>query len=269
MRRGLAALLLVACFAGEAAPVAFVADLRGSAMIEGDGKLAFLAELSAGTRLVLGTHASASVAYAASGAEYALVGPGLFLVSAEEVSAEQGAKPRRRAIAATPGASTIARASRAATASLRMRSVASPSPAAALEFPVSTSVATLKPAMRWRASPGQEYAVVLLDASGKQVWRGERARPEGTRPDVALAPGERYSWNVTTGGKSLGEAHFETLPREAIGRAEKSRQGRAFADRVVHALVLQELGAKQEAREAWAELARERPDLPELAALAR
>jgi hypothetical protein len=36
----------------------------------------------------------------------------------------------------------------------------------------------------------------------------------------------------------------------------------------MHALLLQDLGATQEAREAWAALARERPDLPELAGLA-
>jgi hypothetical protein len=37
----------------------------------------------------------------------------------------------------------------------------------------------------------------------------------------------------------------------------------------MHALLLHELGATQEARAMWATLARERPDLPELAALAR
>ena len=38
---------------------------------------------------------------------------------------------------------------------------------------------------------------------------------------------------------------------------------------VLHALLLHDIGAQQEARAAWAALARERPDLPELAALAR
>jgi hypothetical protein len=37
----------------------------------------------------------------------------------------------------------------------------------------------------------------------------------------------------------------------------------------VRALLLQDLGAEQEAREAWAQLARERPGMPELEALAR
>jgi hypothetical protein len=37
----------------------------------------------------------------------------------------------------------------------------------------------------------------------------------------------------------------------------------------MHAFVLQDVGATQDAKEAWSALARERPDLPELAVLAR
>jgi hypothetical protein len=68
----------------------------------------------------------------------------------------------------------------------------------------------------------------------------------------------------------LGEAQFETLGADAIAIASKSRaSARTFGDRVLHALLLHDLGAAGEAREAWGSLARERPDLPELAALAR
>jgi hypothetical protein len=66
------------------------------------------------------------------------------------------------------------------------------------------------------------------------------------------------------------EGRFETLPADAIARAEKSRAAaRSFTERLMHAMLLQELGASQEARQAWGELSRERPDLAELAALAR
>jgi len=64
----------------------------------------------------------------------------------------------------------------------------------------------------------------------------------------------------------LGEAKFETLPAEVVARAEKSRAAaRSFSDRVLHAFLLQDIGAAHDAREAWIGLARERPDLPELA----
>jgi hypothetical protein len=75
-----------------------VADINGAATIEGNGKLTFLAELSPGTRVLLGTNATAAITYAASGAEYSLAGPGQFLVTAEEVTAERGTKPKRRAV---------------------------------------------------------------------------------------------------------------------------------------------------------------------------
>jgi ELWxxDGT repeat protein len=270
MHCGLAALALSVSFAAAAGPIAFVADIRGNATIEGDGKLTFLAELSAGTRVLLGSNASASIAYAATGAEFALAGPGQFLVSADEVTAEKGATPKRRTMIAIVGPGVVGRAAHTATASLRMRGVAPPGTSApGLEFPVSTRIATLRPTMRWRGVPNQEYTLILLDASGRELWKG-RGKPEGTRPVATLAPGSRYSWSVVAPGGALHEAQFETLPMAAIGRVEKSRSGsRTFPERVLHALLLEEVGAQQEAREAWGELARERPDLPELKALAR
>jgi len=59
-------------------------------------------------------------------------------------------------------------------------------------------------------------------------------------------------------------------PLSAEARAKIARSqaaAKTFSARVSHALLLQELGATREAREAWAQLARERPDLQELAAL--
>ena len=271
MRFGTALLIAVAAIAlgARAAPVAFVADLRGTATIEGDGPLRFLAELSAGTRVLLGSNAAASIAYAASGAEFSLAGPGQFLVKADEVVAERGSAPRRRSVASLSGNAVVTQAAQTATASLRMRGLAPSSPPALLEYPVSTKVSTLRPHLRWRATPGEEYVVAVQDASGRELWKG-RARTEGARPDVRFAAGTRYSWTVTAAGGSVAEAHFETLGDDAIRRADRSRKAaKSFADRVVHALLLQEVGADQESREAWAALARERPDMPELPALAR
>lgn len=270
MRRFLAAAFLAVAGGAMGAPVAFVTDLRGSATIEGEGKLTFLAELSPGARLMLGSHASASIAYAASGTEFALSGPGQFLVNAEDVTAERGPPPLRRTVASLSDRTVIARAAQTATASLRMRSVGLPGPpAAALEFPVSTRVSTLRPQLRWRAEPGEEYAIALREASGREVWKG-RSKSGAARPGATLSPDSRYIWNVVSSRGPAGEAQFETLGPDAIARAERSRAAaRSFSDRVINALLLQEIGAQQEAREAWAELARERPDLPELPALAR
>ncbi len=270
MRLALAAALIAFGAAANAAePVAFVTDIRGNATVEGEGKLlAFLAELAPGTRLLLGSNAVATITFANTGAEFTARGPGEFLVTPTEVKAEKGAVPKRRDVAALSDAAIVSRVARTATASLRMRGISPRVEGAALQYPVGTRVATLQPALRWRGEAAGS-TVTIVDATGKEVWKGSGS-PEGTRLPLKLAPASRYSWMVVTPGGDLGSAAFETLAAEAITRAESVRaRARTFSDRVVHALLLQDLGATQDAREAWGLLARERPDLPELAAFAR
>jgi hypothetical protein len=239
--------------------------------LAGSGKLRFLAELVPGTRILLGSGASIAVAYASTGSEFTLEGPGEYLVTAVEVRVEKGAPPKRRVVPAIADPAVVARVSRSATASLRMRGVPVPAPIArdTLEYPVDTRVATLQPPLRWRAEPGgAPVTVSLADASGNEVWKGD-ARPGGAAP-VKLSPATRYTWTVMTPGGVIGEARFETLPAAAMAKVAKSQgRMRSFADRVMHALLLQEIGASQDARAAWAALARERPDLPELDLLAK
>lgn len=271
MRVALAGAFLALALGAHAAPVAFVADIRGNATIEGNGRLMFLAELPEGTRILLGSGGVVSITYATTGAEFTINGPGEFLVGGSEVKAEMGAAPKRRTVTTLVDPAVVGRAAQSATASLRMRGLAGNSaPAARLEYPVATRIATLQPTLRWRSVPGEdELTVALRDAGGRELWKG-RARTGGAQPPVKLSPATRYSWTVMTGRGAVGEAHFETLPAEAISRVEKANTAPGgFPGRVLLALLLQDLGAQQEAREAWAALARERPDLPELAALAR
>jgi hypothetical protein len=270
MRAAFGALLLAfVATAGAGQPVAFVADIQGSATIEGDGNLAFLAELAQGTRLLLGSGAQASIAYAATGAEFTIVGPGEFRVSDREVTAERGAQPKRGKVAALGSHAIVAKAAQSASASLRMRSIAPVAPESIMEFPVATRVSTLKPTLRWRADRAHgEYTVLLKDAVGKEVWRGRNARGN-VQAAIMLEPASRYTWSVAGAKGGSGSAEFETVSADAVKRADALARPKSFSDRVVRALLLQEIGAQQEARQAWAQLARERPDMPELAALAR
>jgi hypothetical protein len=262
------AALVLSVAANAADPVAFVADLEGNASIEGNGKVGFLAELNSGTRLLLGTGAKVAVTYAANGSEFNLRGPGEFLVGDSEVKADKGAAPTRRSVATLQGTAVAARVSKTATASVRMRNVQPVSSRAGLDFPVDTKVATLQPALRWTQPPGEAAEVTLFDGKGKEIWKGP-GKESTARPGVKLSAGNRYRWTVMTSKGSLGEAGFETLPAESLGKAAKARaNARTFSDRVVHALLLQDLGASQEAHASWQELSRERPDLAELAALA-
>ena len=76
---------------------------------------------------------------------------------------------------------------------------------------------------------------------------------------------------MTVAGNELGTARFRTLSQDALAQVERRRPAdRAdFSDRLLFTLMLQEMGAVQEARESWTRLSQERSDLPELAAFAK
>lgn len=267
----LAALLLALALAARAAdPVAFVSDFRGDVVMNGVGRPPFLAELLPGTKLVLGQDGRAAVMYVVSGEEYSLKGPGEFVVTKEGVKATKGPAPTSRSPAIKASAATLVQTSKSATASLRMRSAPSPKAGrAGALYPVNARIATLQPTLRWLGEPGANYAIAVATAAGKEVFRGS-ARGDSLRLPVRLDAGASYEWTCTAGDKSVVQARFETLPADAIAAADKARAvAKSFPDRVLLALSLQELGAAQDAKEVWAQLASERPDIPELAGLAR
>ena len=72
-------------------------------------------------------------------------------------------------------------------------------------------------------------------------------------------------------GDEIGNGSFRTLTSDALAQVEKRRPVAKsdFSDRLLFTLMLQEMGATQEARESWAKLSQERADLPELAAFAK
>jgi hypothetical protein len=95
-------------------------------------------------------------------------------------------------------------------------------------------------------------------------------KPAKARPNVKLSASTIYTWTVTTPKGAMAEGRFETVSAESIARVEKSRaSAKSFSERVMHALILQDLGATQDATQAWSALSSERADLPELAVLAR
>lgn len=264
-------LLFLASLAARAAdPVAFVSDFRGEVAMNGAGRPPFLAELLPGTRLVLGKDASASVMYVVSGEEFALKGPGEFVVTRQGVKAEKGSAPSSRIPAVKANMAVLVQTSRTATASLRMRSAPAPKgERAGPAYPVGGKIATLQPTLRCAGDAGATHSVVVTTAAGSEVYRGS-FKGTSIRLPTRLAAGQGYAWTCAAGTGEPAEARFETLPAEAIATADKARAAaRTFPDRVLVAMLLQELGATQDSREAWAQLAAERPDIPELAGLAR
>jgi hypothetical protein len=133
-------------------------------------------------------------------------------------------------------------------------------------------VPTLQPGFRWRATDPKDAAEFVLMVAGQEKPVHQAKAPGGTyRLSAKLKPDTQYEWMVISGGREIGTGKFRTLPSEAIQAVEKRKPAdkAEFSDRLLFALMLHELGAAQDAQEAWSRLSLERGDLPELAGLAR
>jgi hypothetical protein len=273
--RALAVLAVLAAAPSQAADgVAFVTDLKGEVTVDGAPRPMLMSELAKGQKVVVGRDSRLALMFVQSGKEFVLSGPGDYLVGDRDVAVRSGAAPAGRETAWRPSGEVLVKVAQTSSASIRMRSFApaKPAPKPALEFPTRGAVAQLQPTLRWTAPEAAGPAEVTLFVAGKEDRPLAKAKVTGTshRFPAKLRPDTEYGWSVTVAGDALGAATFRTLPAAAIQGAEKRRPAEKaeFTDRLNYALYLQDLGALQEAQEAFGRLAKERPDLPELASLA-
>lgn len=256
------------------AGVAFVTDLKGEHSLDGK-RLTLMTEVGDGQALRVAADGMVVLMFIQSGHEYSLT-PGEYKVAdgaVKVVPGKNGAsgKATRRITPWRPDAGGMVNVARSATASLRMRSL--PTPAAApgasdkaraLE-PVDTIVTTLQPTLTFQAPNGK--VKLRLESEGRTVADIETEARQWV-VNRKLEPGRSYRWLVGTGGgESVGS--FKVADAETLKRLTSMPSPRTFSDRVLRATTLQSVGATAEARAAFAALAAERPDLPELANLAR
>ena len=262
-------LLAPVAFAGEG--IAFITNLKGEVAVDGNPRPPILSELGKGQKIAVGKESQASVMYIATGKEYLLRGPGEYVVTNTEISASNGMPPVTRNTEWRASNKVLVQVAQSSAASVRMRSISHVrTEPARVAFPSRGNVATLQPTFRWPAPVPKSEFTLIVAGQDKPV---HTAKPTGNtyRVPAKLKPDTEYSWAVTAGTSEVGSGRFRTLPSEAIDQVEKRKPAdkAEFSDRVLYALMLLELGAAQEAQEAWARLAQERADLPELAALAK
>lgn len=259
--------------------IAFVTDVRGDANLD-TAKASLMAEIRKGARISCAKECAVGVMYLLSGKEFVLKGPGDFLVGDNEVTAKIGPPPAVRETKWKVSSQVVASVSASSSASIRMRSVggkqaeAAALPVERLIYPRETKVATLQPAFKWAsANPKGPFEFELKAAdSGKALYKAKASSLDLKLPgSVKLQPDTAYSWAVKAGSGELGASNFRTLPTHALDVTQKRKPDdkAQFSDWLLYALTLKDVGADQDAGEVWAKLARERPDLPELAALAR
>jgi hypothetical protein len=274
IQRAFLAVLFMAAPVFAAEGIAFITNLKGDVAVDGNPRPAILAELNRGQKITVGRDSQASVMYISSGKEYVLKGPADYAVKDTEISGSTGVPPMMRETAWRTNDKVLVQVAQTSAASVRMRSIALPKSDTEpkLLFPTQGSIATLQPTFRWRAAdPKASGEFVLLVAGLDKPVHLARAPGGAYRVPAKLLPDTDYTWTVTVSGQELGSGRFRTLSHDALAQVEKRKPSdkAEFSDRLLFTLMLQEMGAAQEAREAWAKLAQERSDLPELAALAK
>ena len=274
IQRTFLAFLLAAAPAFAADGIAFITNIKGEVAVDGNPRPVLLSELAKGQRLSVAKESQASVMFIASGKEYVLKGPSEFVVKETEMSSTTGMPPVTRETQWRTSNKVLVQVAQTSAASVRMRSIAPPKgdAAAKLLYPTEGAVATLQPTFRWRAADPKAHTefTLLLVGQDKPVHTA-KASGGSYRVPAKLKPESEYAWTVVSAGSEIGSGKFRTLSTEALAHVEKRKPAdkSEFSDRLLFTLMLQEMGATQDAQESWARLAQERGDLPELAALAK
>ena len=253
--------------------IAFITNMKGDVAVDGNPRPVLLSELQKGQKVTVGRDSQASVMFIATGKEYVLKGANEFLVKDTEMSSASGMPPTTRETQWRANNKVLAQVAQTSAASVRMRSIAQPKTDTApkLLYPTEGNVATLQPAFRWRADPAMKGDFTLYIIGQEKPVHVGKAGGGAYKLPAKLKPDTEYSWTVTSGSDEIGNGRFHTLSSDAIAHLEKHRPSDKadFSDRVMYTLLLQEMGATQEAHESWARLAQERGDLPELAAFGK
>ena len=272
LRTFLAIVLAAASTAFGADGIAFITNIKGDISVDGNTRPALLSELARGQKIVVGRNSEASVMYIQTGKEYVLPGPADYTVKDNEISGSVAMPPRTRETAWRASNKVLAQVAQTSAASVRMRSIGKPKVAEpVLLFPTRGAVATLQPTLRWRGDAAKADIMIMAVGQEKPVHLAKAAGGTYRVPARLLAADTEYAWTITVAGNEVGTGKFRTLGSDALAQVEQRRPSdkAQFSDRLLFALMLQEMGAVQEAQESWARLAQERSDLPELAAFAK
>ncbi len=257
-------------FAGDG--IAFITNIKGEISVDGNQRPALLSELARGQKIVVGRNSEASVMYIQTGKEYVLPGPADYTVKDNEITGSVAMPPRTRETAWRASNKVLAQVAQTSAASVRMRSIGKPKvEEPVLIFPTQGAVATLQPTLRWRGDAAKTEIMIMAVGQDKPLHQAKASGGSYRVPARLLAADTEYAWTVSVAGNELGTGRFRTLSADTMAQVEQRRPSdkAQFSDRLLFALMLQEMGAVQEARESWTRLSQERSDLPELAAFAK
>jgi hypothetical protein len=254
---------------------ALISDVSGNATIKINGASSpakLLASIPVGTKIELAAGAKLSLIYVAKGEEYKLTGPGSYQLEGASPHTISGAEPAKQASIGGALNGKRIRSENVTQATLTMRGVKkvhrnleplTPSGSITLADPLQ---------LRWRApTDGLAYQIQLIDNQNKALVAKEVTGNTFTLPpEIQLASGGYYVWNVTTtlpdGSLVNASAQFKVASNEIREQAAKLKPGKngTVSERVAYGLWLEGENLSNEAVQVWVELAEDYPDEPNI-----
>lgn len=263
----------------SAQAVAVVTNVKGEVtgtVASVSAPVALLSELSQGADVTLQPGALLNLVYLQSGVEFQLSGPARVTIGASEPRSLSGKGPvARSSVVAAETVKLQTQNGRVVLGGIVMRGVG-PERLKLLE--PTGKVLDQRPEFAWLMPPGTtQVRVVLRDEGSDKVLvsvpvSGTRWKPDDS---VVLQPGVNYLWSVEASlpgtGNLVRSSYFSLVSEPERRRMEALRPGSdaAFSDRLIYASLLEQARYVSESKKWWQQLARERPDLPELRGLAK
>lgn len=258
-----------------AAGVAVVTDVQGRIMLTAAGRSVdadILSEVDTGTQAPLQANTSLVVLYLADGSEYQIKGPGLVVFRVDRPEVSGGASAVRKP---APGAGTLRiKPAGVGQGAIVMRSLGSTR--IRLLAGNGTLVLDTQPELRWMPPiPDLRYSLDVADDSGRSLHATELTGTSYQLPaQLNLREGSTYTWEITARGpdgrrySSRGEFAIASSALRAQFVQARSQAGTDVSSQVALALWLEQQELRDEARRLWRDLAQQRPDEPQLRAMA-
>ncbi|MFZ6734332.1 hypothetical protein ACO0LG_20550 [Undibacterium sp. Ji42W] len=253
------------------AALGMVLDVQGNGKMEVNGttsKLQLLAYLQPKMQITLEAGAKASLSLYATRSVYQLAGPATVTIEKDGVTSLQGQKAVVR-----PMAEKLVRAaetSNVIAGAVRMRQVP---PRIVTVTPENNSLLLgQRPAFNWISAEAAEFDISIADMDEKLIVSEKTKENNWQLPEkIKLEEGAIYRWQVTYISTKDGKTYTARAEFKMASKAEftslnelKPEDNAGIEDWVMYAAMLQSKRAFGEARQAWQQIARQRPDLQKL-----
>ncbi len=251
--------------------VAMVTDLQGKVTVSAGGKQhpgEILAYLKPGEELLLAEGAGLTLVYFQSGKEHLYSGPVQIRLEAEQPLLLSGSEGKSRDLAIVKETGLKPARNRGyAQAAIVLRGTGKKKKIRLLG-PKNTKVLQTQPLFRWQPlAANLQYRFVLSDDSGQSIIETLVNDTTFRVPhELRLQDDAWYTWQVETRLAS-GKVFSSSADFSLLAQTERSKvmglqpaESVPFAERVLFASVLEQMGLHEEARLWWTKLAVERPD---------